>query len=99
QDLLTELGGVRREITQQVNGVRALVEASQAVKQAAVKTTRAAGASWEHEAMTLASSVVASAGDLFDLTAGQPGRGTTSRAGDAVATLNQLITGTNRVRI
>lgn len=99
QDLLTELGGVRREITQQVNDVRALVEASQAVKQAAVKTTRAAGAAWEHEAMSLASSVVANAGDLFDLTAGQPGRGTTSRAGDAVATLNQLITGANRVRI
>ncbi|MCB0909340.1 MAG: hypothetical protein KDB63_19725 [Nocardioidaceae bacterium] len=97
QDLLDELNGTRRELTEQLTVVRSLVEASQAAKLAGAKSSRAVGAANEDEAMDLINRIITSAGDLFERTGSQPGvGGTTRRTGDGVATLGPAITGHGR---
>ena len=93
QDLLEELNGARRELGDQLASVRSLVEAAQAAKTAGAKSSRAIGAANEDDAMSLLARVVTAAGDLFERTGGQPGVAGTSRTGDGVATLSQVITG------
>ncbi|WP_395695270.1 hypothetical protein [Nocardioides sp.] len=101
QDLLNELNGTRRELTEQLTAVRGLVEAQQAARAAGAKSSRAIGAANEDEAMELIHQIVTSAGDLFERTGSQAGvGGTTRRTGDGVATLGPAITGHGRkVRI
>lgn len=97
QDLIEELNGTRRELAEQLAGVRSLVEAAQVAKTAGAKSSRAVGATNEDEAMALCHDVVTAAGDLFEPTGGQPGvGGTTRRTGDGVATLSPAITGHGR---
>lgn len=101
QDLLEELSGTRRELSEQLALVKGLVEAAQVAKTAGAKSSRAIGAAIEDDAMALCHDVVTAAGDMFERTGGQPGAGgTTRRTGDGVATLSQAITGHGRqVRI
>jgi hypothetical protein len=97
KDLIEELNGTRRELGEQLAGVRSLVEAAQVAKVAGAKSSRAVGAVNEDEAMALCHEVVTAAGDLFERTGGQPGvGGTTRRTGDGVATLSPAITGHGR---
>ena len=91
----------RAELGGQLNAVQGLLIAAQAASAAtaSVKTTRAAGQQFEAEAMQLAGDAVAAAGDQLDLTGSVVAPGSTSRAGDGLATLNPLITGGRSVRI
>jgi hypothetical protein len=96
QDLLQELGGTRRELSEQLGVLKGLVEAAQVAKAAGAKSSRAIGAANEDEAMALCHDVVTAAGDLFERTGSQPGAGGTRRSGDGVVTLSQAITGHGR---
>lgn len=96
QDLLDELGGTRRELSEQLGALKGLVEAAQVAKAAGAKSSRAVGAANEDEAMALCNEVVTAAGDLFERTGSQPGAGGTRRSGDGVATLSPAITGHGR---
>lgn len=93
QDLLTELNGTRQELSEHLTELRAAFEGAQAHKLASVKSSRAVGADWEDEALTMAETVVLAAGDQWETTGGQPGAGTTRRTGDGVATLSAAISG------
>jgi len=94
KDLLEELNGTRRELSEQLGSVRALVEATQVAKTAGAKSSRAVGTAFEDEAMAICQDIVRAAGDLFEATGAQPGvGGTTRRTGDGVATLSPAITG------
>lgn len=97
QDVLLEVNNVRRELSDQLSGVRALIEATQAVAAAGVKTSRARGDSFEADAMALCHDIATAAGDMFERTGDQPGvGGTTRRVGDGVATLSPAISGPGR---
>lgn len=100
QDLLEELNGTRRELSEQLASVRSLVEATHAAKAAGAKSSRAIGATNEDEAMALCHDIVTAAGDLFEHTGGQPGvGGTTRRTGDGVATMSPALGHGRTVRI
>jgi hypothetical protein len=98
EEMLRMVDGARAELGAQLSAVQGLLIAAQAASAAtaSVKTTRASGLEFEAEAMALAGDVVASAGDQMDLTGSYAAPGSTSRAGDGVATLSHLITGTGR---
>jgi len=93
--MLRMVDGARAELGGQLNAVQGLLIAAQAASAAtaSVKTTRAAGQLFEAEAMQLAFDVVTAAGDQMEFTGSCPAPGSTSRAGDGVATLNPIITG------
>ncbi|VXB08361.1 hypothetical protein [Nocardioides sp. AX2bis] len=101
QDLLDEFAGTRRELVEQLSGVRSLLEAAQVAKVAGAKSSRAVGAANEAEAMTLLEGIVTAAGDLFARVGDEAGTGgTTRRSGDGLITLSPAITGSGRqVRI
>jgi hypothetical protein len=100
KDLLDQLDGTRRELAEQLTHVRGLLQAAEAQKAGAAKSTRAIGLEWEAIAMAIADEVITAAGDRFEATGARPAPGGTSRAGDGVATLSPAITGHGRqVRI
>jgi hypothetical protein len=99
EEVLRVVDGTRQELGGQLTVVQGLLIAAQsaATTTASVKTTRAIGLQFEAAAMQMADEVVTSAGDLFDATGSRPAPGGgTSRAGDGVATLSSLITGSGR---
>jgi hypothetical protein len=75
------------------------VRIADASKAASAKSTRAVGADFEAEAIALADRIVVAAGDRFEPTGAHPAPGTTSRAGDGLATLTSAITGRKLIRI
>jgi hypothetical protein len=94
QDMLNELAGTRRELSEQLTAVRVLVESAKVHKDASAKNSRAIGAVFEDEAMAMCHEIVTAAGDMFEATGGQAGvGGTTRRSGDGVATLSPAIVG------
>ena len=101
EEMLRMVDGARAELGGQLNAVQGLLIAAQAASAATAseRTTRKAGQQFEAEAMQLAGDAVAAAGDQLDLTGSVVAPGSTSRAGDGLATLNPLITGGRSVRI
>lgn len=93
QELMAGMESTRRELSEQLVFLRSLVEADQVTRKAGAKATRAVGAANEEQTLQLCEQVVTAAGDLFEATGAQPGAGTSSRTGDAVATLSPAITG------
>jgi hypothetical protein len=99
RDLLAQLDGTRRELSEQLAVIRELVRVAEASKTASAKSTRSIGAAFEAEAIDLAQRIAVAAGDRFEPTGAHPAPGTTSRAGDGVSTLMSAITGRKPVRI
>jgi hypothetical protein len=95
EDVLAQLASVGRDLGGQLTEVQLLLTATRAA--AATKTTRATGLVFEDAAMKLAEEVVTGAGDFFQAVGSRPAPGSTSRAGDGVATLNTVVTGRGRV--
>lgn len=94
QDVLGQLESTRRELAEQLTAVRGLLQAAEAHKAGAARSTRAVGQAWEQTAMDgLAREIVVSAGDLYESTGSTPAPGGTGRAGDGLATLSRAITG------
>ena len=98
EEMLRTVDDARADLSSQLSAVQGLLIAAQAAAAAtaAVRSTRQSGQQFEAEAMALAGDVVAAAGDQLDLTGSYTAPGSTSRAGDGVATLSQLITGSGR---
>lgn len=100
RDLHEQLDGTRRELTEQLTQVRGLLQAAQAHKTAAAKSSRAVGQEWEAQATAIADEVITAAGDRFEATGSRPAPGGTARTGDGVAVISTAITGHGRtVRI
>ena len=94
QDVLGQLDSTRRELAGQLAGVRGLLQAAEAHKAGAARSTRAVGQAWEQTAMDgLAREVVVAAGDLYESTGSTPAPGGPGRAGDGLVTLTRAITG------
>jgi hypothetical protein len=98
QELTRQLESARQDLGAQLTTVHGLLTAAQAASTAvaSVKTTRASGITFEHDAMCLAEEVVTAAGDLMDFTGSVPAPTSTSRAGDGVATIGSVVTGNGR---
>ncbi|GAB3069167.1 hypothetical protein [Pedococcus soli] len=99
-DILAELNGTRRELSEQMTTVRGLLTAAQATTKASAKNSRAIGADWEEHAMGLIADVCAAAGDQFTAVGAQRGvNATTRRTGDGLVTLSPAITGHGRTSV
>ncbi|MGN6688763.1 MAG: hypothetical protein ACTHK1_14640 [Actinomycetales bacterium] len=89
RDVLTQLDTTRRELLDQVTGVRGLLAAIEAGRAATTtrRTTRAAGAEWESHVNALVNEIASGAGDYYTSTGDTPAAGGTRRNGDGVVTL------------
>jgi hypothetical protein len=87
RDLLASVDGTRKELATALAGITSTLAAAQAHRAAIQVSTRRNGDDFEADALAQAERLVTGSGDLFAVTAGEAGLGTTRRSGDATAVL------------